>query len=939
VILANTAGAFAVVQTLTLALGDQSPLSLAAGDFDANGTIDLAAAAFTGDRLHVYSNLGTTFATTPGTFDAPYLLQFVTAADVNLDGQPDLLAGAAGLSVLLGRGGLSFDPPQTVVAGDGPVAVVVADFNRDGLPDIAVVNELSDDVSMLSSSACRAQHLELSIQPNSCGGAPSFFDSQVKAFDDGGNLASCATNLVTASKVPGTGEPTATLGGPLTLPLASGVVTWTGGNAHSLDKPGRRYKLQYQAAGMPPLQSRSFTLAPVAPQILGPASVCPGPAPGIYGTSLDFDSYAWTLTPPGPPPFAYTPSVSLLGPPLAGGYTLGFSGRIDGCTSAASRGIYFGTLASVTLQILGASSVCVDCIGGSAKAVETGGGTAVSRQWGYRTVSLGPITTLPGETGDSYVLRGTSFPGPGTYFVVVTTTPACGAAAVSNEWTVSVVANVPSGEVRHLAASSRGTSGSGQNRLLWVNTTGLIEEIRIRWDEAPVGTDACVPPANLAAPFDGEAIITTPVASAKDNYLHTGLLLNTAYCYSVFVKVSGLYSPGRTVKARPFDSTAGPVKWAYATGGTAVAPPTVSAGGVLALSNDRTVHALVRGSAGGEWPASWMPAELLGVGHSRSPVVPFVVPLAGSNTVLFAGDDAGFVHAIDAVTGLRPWPAQGLSLTMTGAPGGMFTQYSGNRDLLFVGTRDGSVDNSLRALKLADGTLLEAYAPGGFPGPIGPISGTPAIDYATRRIYFASQARAGGDTLFCLEITDPPTLPVLVYKWSRNLGNVTGSPVLRGGRVYVGRSDAPFLVYSLDAATGLDDHTFSQADGPVKGFLFPDRRNDDLIFATDTKVWSISDDGASMTKNWEWTIGGLNPSVVLFRPQTSFVYVGSKNGELYELDFTNATTAIPPTFKLQVLGAPFGQVGAPSLDIGVTPKLLLVGSEPGVVYGVEVPFP
>ena len=78
---------------------------------------------------------------------------------------------------------------------------------------------------------------------------------------------------------------------------------------------------------------------------------------------------------------------------------------------------------------------------------------------------------------------------------------------------------------------------------------------------------------------------------------------------------------------------------------------------------------------------------------------------------------------------------------------------------------------------------------------------------------------------------------------------------------------------------------------------------------------------------------------MLFWPQTNFVYVGSKNGELYELNFTSATTSIAPTHKLQVLGAPFGQVGAPSLDIGVTPKLLLVGSEPGVLYGVEVPFP
>jgi hypothetical protein len=126
------------------------------------------------------------------------------------------------------------------------------------------------------------------------------------------------------------------------------------------------------------------------------------------------------------------------------------------------------------------------------------------------------------------------------------------------------------------------------------------------------------------------------------------------------------------------------------------------------------------------------------------------------------------------------------------------------------------------------------------------------------------------------------------------------------------------------------------------GILFPDRRNDDLIFATNTKVWSISDDAQPMTKNWEWTVGGagaLNPSVILYWPQTNFVYVGSRNGELYELDFTNADTSTPPTSKLLILGVGAGQIGAPSLDIGVTPELLIVGSEPGVLYGVEVSFP
>ena len=929
-IIANTVS-FGVVQTLTLGGGDTSPVSLAAADFDNDGRIDLAVAAFGGDHVHVYRNLGASFATTPTILDAPYLLQHLTAADVNRDGLPDLVATAAGLSVLRGTGGLAFAPAQTVLAGQAPVAALVEDFNRDGRPDAVVVNAGSDDVSILLSTACQPQRLEVSQQPIGCAtGLPPYSrDVAVTAYDEGGNVASCATGNVVPAIAPGTGDPAAVLGGPISgLSMAIGVASFTGANALTIDKAGRRYRLRFMASGMPPALTRSFTLGPT-PAILGPSSVCPASS-GTYtleGTPDFYDSYAWSITPTGPPPFdqnpfAYTPSVLLPNPPLTGARTLGVTARIDECVvTPAGRDVYFGSLFSVTLDTLGASSVCVDCIGGSAKAVELGGGTPILRQWGYRTVSgSGAITTIPGENSDTYVLKGANFPGPGTYYVVVTTTPTCGVATVSSEWTVTVTASVPNGEVQHLAASSRGgpAANTGQNRLLWVNTAAP-EEIRIRWNKALTGTSDCLSPTSIGAPFTGEAVVTTPVPLAKDNYLHSGLELDTAYCYSVFVKVSGLYSPGRTVKARPFDAVSGQVKWAYATGGTAVAPPTVSGQGILALSNDRTVHALTRGSAGGEWPVNWMPTTLTGVAHSRSPVVPFVVPLAGSNTVLFTADDAAFVHAIDAVTGLRPWPAQGPALAMTGAPGGMFTQYAGVRDALFVGTRDGAVDNQMQALKLADGSLLEAYTGAGSPGPIGPINGTPAVDYATKRLYFAAWKRTTGDTLFCLEISpSPPETPVFTYKWSRDLGNITVSPVLRGGRVYVG-TDAG-VVYSLDAVSGGDDHTLVTANGPVKGFLFPDRRNDDLIFATDTKVWSVSDTAAALALNWQWTDAGLNPSLILYWPQTNLVYVGSAGGKLYELDFTAANTSTPPTFKLKLLGGGFGQVGAPSLDIGVMPQ-------------------
>jgi hypothetical protein len=65
------------------------------------------------------------------------------------------------------------------------------------------------------------------------------------------------------------------------------------------------------------------------------------------------------------------------------------------------------------------------------------------------------------------------------------------------------------------------------------------------------------------------------------------------------MRVGSAWSPGRTVKARPFNADAGPLKWSYSTGATAVVPPVVGKYGILVMSNDHTVHALTRGSASG----------------------------------------------------------------------------------------------------------------------------------------------------------------------------------------------------------------------------------------------------------------------------------------------------------------------------------------------------
>jgi hypothetical protein len=44
---------------------------------------------------------------------------------------------------------ISFEEARNFPVGSGPVSVAVGDFNRDGLPDLAVANQDSNNVSVL----------------------------------------------------------------------------------------------------------------------------------------------------------------------------------------------------------------------------------------------------------------------------------------------------------------------------------------------------------------------------------------------------------------------------------------------------------------------------------------------------------------------------------------------------------------------------------------------------------------------------------------------------------------------------------------------------------------------------------------------------------------------------------------------------------------------
>jgi hypothetical protein len=439
-------------------------------------------------------------------------------------------------------------------------------------------------------------------------------------------------------------------------------------------------------------------------------------------------------------------------------------------------------------------------------------------------------------------------------------------------------------------------------------------------------------------------IYNAGTAGARHRFVHaTGAGSNAqTFYYGAFVHRTAipLVSPGRFCTGRPFDNS-GPVKWAFSTGAFSITPPTVSGVGIVAPANDRALYAMERGPLGGEWPAGWLPAQLGGVVQSRSPVVP--IPINGSNPVVYLGAQDGSVYVVDGAVGGAtpfPWAPVAIGGVLQAAPAGIFSAWGGAQNYLLVGTRDDGADNVFVALDPdTPGTVLGTFDNGGLLNGIGVISSMASVDYANSRVYFTSRESPTGSngTLWCLQMGPPG--PVFSLLWQRALQDIDGSPVLRGDRVYVGSKDGGGTVYSINAATGsaADDRTFVHGDGPVKGFVWPDRGGTDLFFATQTLVWGISDTGAPTMFN-KFASGislgaGVTPSPVLLVPGSSFVYVGGSDGQLYEVDVGGALPGVKPWS----LGDGLALVGAPSYDW--FHGLVHVGTEAGIFYAVQVPLP
>jgi hypothetical protein len=132
--------------------GNPGPVTsnIRAVDADGDGNVDVVVGDF---QIFVFRGNGDGTIQPSVKYNQPCIK--VDIGDFNQDGIPDILAGSSFLEaypnirLLLGNGDGTFQNAPSYPTGKGPLAPVVADFNGDGKPDVAVANAFTNTLSVL----------------------------------------------------------------------------------------------------------------------------------------------------------------------------------------------------------------------------------------------------------------------------------------------------------------------------------------------------------------------------------------------------------------------------------------------------------------------------------------------------------------------------------------------------------------------------------------------------------------------------------------------------------------------------------------------------------------------------------------------------------------------------------------------------------------------
>lgn len=147
---------FITIPTSPVTVGNL-PTSVVTDDFNGDGIPDFAVANLTDNTVSVFLGDGTgAFQQMSG---SPFAVGAGPAAlvviDINADGLPDLVSAnsvANNITVLLANSSGSFTVGPNIAVGNGPHSIALGDFNGDGLGDLAVANLYDSTITVLTNN-------------------------------------------------------------------------------------------------------------------------------------------------------------------------------------------------------------------------------------------------------------------------------------------------------------------------------------------------------------------------------------------------------------------------------------------------------------------------------------------------------------------------------------------------------------------------------------------------------------------------------------------------------------------------------------------------------------------------------------------------------------------------------------------------------------------